>query len=185
MRERTLRDCDACWTCRVMCVLRRYCPARSAAPTAVPSGHYSLPESVETAEIRTGIQVCGPGSYCVTGQRWPCPGGTYNDSFGRASVCSTPCPPGECRVMLALGQFGCISVSCEKFRSVARCGAMASCVCICRIFVPYRNWDTECLPLLQLAQLALPARICGSFGDTPRVVCCADARGAVFQRHSV
>ena len=81
------------------CMSGRYCPARSAAPTAVPAGHYSLPESVDTAEVRTGIQVCGPGSYCVTGQRWPCPGGTYNDSFGRASVCSTPCPPGEYRAL--------------------------------------------------------------------------------------
>jgi hypothetical protein len=82
-----------------LCVPGRYCPARSAAPNPVPSGHYSLPESVDTAEIRTGIQVCGPGSFCVTGHRWPCPGGTYNDSSGRASVCSTPCPPGECSTL--------------------------------------------------------------------------------------
>ncbi|DAZ92498.1 TPA: hypothetical protein N0F65_012728 [Lagenidium giganteum] len=69
-----------------------YCPIRSAAPTQVPQGFYSVGVA---ARQRASVLPCPPGEYCNLGTRYPCPAGSYGATPGLASAaCSGLCPAG-------------------------------------------------------------------------------------------
>ncbi|CAM9203414.1 unnamed protein product, partial [Phaeothamnion confervicola] len=71
-----------------------FCPAASAAPTAVQRGYYSVggDGSIRT---RTGERQCEPGTYCLDGALFPCPAGTFGNVSGLSDEsCSALCPEG-------------------------------------------------------------------------------------------
>ena len=58
----------------------------------MPVGWYSLPEN---AFPRTSIQICPLGSYCISGERYLCPGGTFGNTTQLLSLeCSGRCLAG-------------------------------------------------------------------------------------------
>ena len=63
-----------------------FCAVNSSEPMAVGLGNYSSP-SVNAVEER----VCEPGSYCVSGVKVPCPGGTYSSQVGGVVVLVVGC----------------------------------------------------------------------------------------------
>ncbi|GMF50831.1 unnamed protein product [Phytophthora fragariaefolia] len=88
-----------------------FCPTGSAFPTQVSPGHYtvggvvlakgSLTTDALEAErekdkvTRVAQRPCEPGHYCVGGERFECPAGTYGSSTGLSTPeCSGPCASG-------------------------------------------------------------------------------------------
>ncbi|KAE9043578.1 hypothetical protein PR001_g5732 [Phytophthora rubi] len=62
-----------------------FCPLGSALPTPVSPGYYTV----------GGLRRCEPGHYCVDGERYECPAGTFGDRAGlTTSECSGPCSAG-------------------------------------------------------------------------------------------
>lgn len=69
------------------------CPLGSAAPVQVPQGHYSNEDT--SIQVRYSYQLCPPGSFCVSGERKPCPAGRYAASFGTSQpTCEDDCDAG-------------------------------------------------------------------------------------------
>jgi hypothetical protein len=54
-----------------------YCPRGSALPVTVQKGYYSVGGADER---RVTEKVCERGFFCVRGERYPCPAGTYGDT---------------------------------------------------------------------------------------------------------
>ncbi|RLN87726.1 hypothetical protein BBJ28_00020060, partial [Nothophytophthora sp. Chile5] len=87
-----------------------YCPSGSAAPTPVDPGHYTVADptpaasySVEALAQRAAQALvtrvtqrrCEPGDYCVAGERYACPAGTFGGVSGLSEpTCSGPCAAG-------------------------------------------------------------------------------------------
>ena len=81
-----------------------FCPAGSEHPVQVSKGFYSVGfgnEVFEAELLRVDQMICDPGYYCVLGQRYPCPAGTFGNSSGISSpdslfyLCSGVCPSGS------------------------------------------------------------------------------------------
>ena len=82
-----------------------YCPLGSTAPVPVTSGFYTV--GSDDNSTNTAERECEPGYYCVEGQRYPCPPGSFGETFGLASLvgpifnnvnaffCSGLCDPGH------------------------------------------------------------------------------------------
>lgn len=80
-----------------------YCPKGSSKPQPVTTGFYSIGslsiashnQNPEDALTRSAQRRCEPGHFCVNGERFPCPAGTFGDTFGlTSSNCAGPCRPG-------------------------------------------------------------------------------------------
>ncbi|KAF0738163.1 hypothetical protein Ae201684_006141 [Aphanomyces euteiches] len=70
-----------------------YCPVGSKTPKAVPFGFYS---TRGTSTTREAIALCDAGSYCIDGNIYPCPEGTFGAVPGLATAaCSDVCTPGH------------------------------------------------------------------------------------------
>ena len=100
-----------------------YCPAESGLRLAAKDGFYSAPLSV-AATMRYSQLVCDPGFYCVSGDRFPCPAGTYNSKQGanssdscvtcplgsyceQSAIAPAKCPAGTYGASLGLGTAAC------------------------------------------------------------------------------
>lgn len=80
-----------------------FCPSGSVLPSPVDPGFYtignlSLPgqyQSDEDAKVRNDQVPCEPGTYCINGERFPCPAGRYGATSGlRSDDCTGPCEQG-------------------------------------------------------------------------------------------
>ena len=80
-----------------------FCPGGSVLPTPVDVGYYTVgpvshPGSYQLGSdklVRTAQVICEPGTYCISGERFPCPAGVYGSVSGLSSSdCSGPCDPG-------------------------------------------------------------------------------------------
>ncbi|CAM9176752.1 unnamed protein product, partial [Choristocarpus tenellus] len=70
-----------------------FCPTRSAGPTPVDAGYFTVGGVSNTTRVAQVI--CEPGHYCSGGLRYPCPGGRYGATRGlHESTCSGYCPKG-------------------------------------------------------------------------------------------
>eukprot|EP00947_MAST-08B_sp_MAST-8B-sp1_P003749 g3749.t1 len=71
-----------------------YCPVKSASPTPVDSGFYSMGGT--SANARTGQTECEIGNYCRGGEKFECPAGKFGESRGMANAdCSGLCQRGH------------------------------------------------------------------------------------------
>jgi hypothetical protein len=75
-------------------VAGEFCPLGSAAPTSATAGHYTV-GGTDSGRRRRAETLCPPGSYCVGGERFPCPPGTYSEGEGTAARCTALCPLGH------------------------------------------------------------------------------------------
>lgn len=80
-----------------------YCPRGSSKPQPVSTGLYSIgsrslatqDQKPDDAATRFAQRRCEPGHFCINGERFPCPAGTFGDTFGlTSSTCAGPCVPG-------------------------------------------------------------------------------------------
>lgn len=70
-----------------------YCPAGSAAPSAVRAGYVAV--GGDSSTTRTGEEPCPAGSFCTYGVVKPCPRGTYGARGGLSdAACDGPCERG-------------------------------------------------------------------------------------------
>eukprot|EP00607_Mallomonas_marina_P001427 CAMPEP_0182423108 /NCGR_PEP_ID=MMETSP1167-20130531/8991_1 /TAXON_ID=2988 /ORGANISM="Mallomonas Sp, Strain CCMP3275" /LENGTH=888 /DNA_ID=CAMNT_0024601775 /DNA_START=434 /DNA_END=3097 /DNA_ORIENTATION=+ len=100
--------CPAGWYCPVGSVHSmkhpcsksptEHCPEGSSHPLPVPSGHYAIRHTVSVSEEGGyhGVEECPAGSYCISGERLPCPGGRFGSGTGEVNQsCSGECAPGH------------------------------------------------------------------------------------------
>ena len=74
--------------------ITKYCPAGSSAPSDVPEGYYSGPESAEETKRYQKV-ICPAGSYCSGGEKTLCPAGHFGETTGLSTAdCSGSCPAG-------------------------------------------------------------------------------------------
>ncbi|OQR97987.1 hypothetical protein THRCLA_06800 [Thraustotheca clavata] len=89
-----------------------YCPVGSSVPTPVTTGYYTIAtpalSSIDSNNyipggngmssgltIRISQAICAKGTFCVNGQKFLCPPGTYGDTLGLSTpMCSGACPQG-------------------------------------------------------------------------------------------
>eukprot|EP00606_Chrysophyceae_sp_TOSAG23-5_P000256 GSChrysophyteH2.ASY1.ANO1.351.1 assembled CDS len=75
--------------------LSHYCPQQSPARVLVDTGFYSVPETYDESE-RVAQEACGPGTFCVGGQRFPCPAGRFGTTLElHTANCTDICPLGH------------------------------------------------------------------------------------------
>ena len=94
-----------------------YCPAESAAPTAVQPGFYSTGGSSSTRSDETQ---CERGYYCVSGERFACPAGRYRASAGGTSL--SECLPCMAGYLCPAASFASTATA-EAGNNVTACGA--------------------------------------------------------------
>lgn len=93
-----------------------YCPSGSIKPIKVPHGYYSIDNekkrNPDNKNRRTSIIICPKGSYCIGGEKFLCPAGTYGNQEGlKDKSCSGSCPVGY---YCPAGLINPFSFSCSK-----------------------------------------------------------------------
>lgn len=72
-----------------------YCPRGSKEPMTVSEGYYTLGGHDAENQGRTMERLCPRGEYCVAGERYACPSGSYGATLGLSnSSCSGACEAG-------------------------------------------------------------------------------------------
>jgi hypothetical protein len=71
-----------------------FCLSGAPSPALVATGFFTIPEGASSAN-RQGQTVCPPGSFCVSGVKYPCPAGRFRSTPGAAAgECSGVCTAG-------------------------------------------------------------------------------------------
>lgn len=138
-----------------------YCPSGSGLPHQASSGHFTT--DAPTSSTASSQSLCPPGSYCASGQRIPCPAGTFSSVFGaNSSMACTSCSAGSYSAVVGAASATVCSM-CPIGSFAIRNGATSASVC------------TLCLPgTFSSAQPAFECSLCkpATFQDQPGRTSC-------------